>query len=149
MVSSATNSITKWLLCARSERDGRDQTDEDRAQQEEDPQELSVPGVVQEAVEGLGADIGRVETEEQADQQGQLANDGNRRDALVQGLGQHDLEDEQSQGQQAEGDLGENGTPLVGIGGGLKKFKVHGGGAYLATSVDGNAPAAGQAGCMA
>ncbi len=108
------------------EGDDAEQRDEDGAQQEKRAQELAGPGVLEQAVEARGAEVAGREVEQQADEDAELADDGDRGDEGVLLFREDDLEHEKEEREHAERDLGRDGRPGVGFGGGFKLFDGHG-----------------------
>ncbi len=111
--------------------DGPQQAGQHGGEQEEHPHDLALVRVVQQAVEGVALDEADAEAQQLAGQDGQHAEERDARQRGVERLGQHDLEDEQRQGQAAEQHLGEDGHPVVAGGEGLEGGEIHGAGGVI------------------
>ena len=109
------------------EGDHAEDAHEDRREHEEAAHELAFLRVKEEAVEGLVRGERRTveKVPREAEQESELADDGQRGDHGVVFLRQENFQHEKEERETAEGNLGGDGRPAV-VGGGLDEFGRHG-----------------------
>jgi hypothetical protein len=110
------------------EGDHAEDAHEDRREHEEAAHELAFLRVAEESVERLvGRDGGAVEEVPcEAEEEPELADNGQRGNHGVVFLRQENFQHEEEEREAAEGNLGGDGRPFVGLGSDLKKFGRHG-----------------------
>ena len=116
--------LDAWHLLLR-QRDASEDAHEHGGQEKKDAHHLTAGTMEQQTVEGFLAECGGLEIDELAAKCTDETGEGDIGDVGVELLRQHDLQGEQGQREAGEQELGENGDPLVGLGGEFDGFESH------------------------
>ena len=116
--------LDAWHLLLR-QRDAREDAHEHCCQEEKDAHHLAAGTMEEQTVEGFLAERGGLEIDEQAAERTDETGEGDIGNVGVELLRQHDLQGEEGEREAGEQKLGENGPPLVGLGGEFDGFESH------------------------